>query len=116
MFRRINGGKKEIICTKVVIRNNIFSRGTGLMFHRRIFDEAHIFTFAGQKKVPLTMWFVFFPIDVLYLDSKKIIVEMKNNFKPFTNYTPQNNAAYVIEVPAGTIREKKLKIGNKLDF
>ena len=38
------------------------------------------------------MFFVFFPIDVLFLDKNKKVVELKENFKPFSIYFPKNKA------------------------
>ena len=32
------------------------------------------------------MLFVFYPIDVLFLDKNNIVVDKKDNFKPFTLY------------------------------
>lgn len=86
------------------------------MFHKKIFDEAHIFVMQGEKWIPLTNWFVFFPIDVLYLDRDKKIVELKKSFKPFTNYNPKQDAIYVIELPNGIIDEKELDVGDILEF
>lgn len=108
--------KKVAVCTNVLFHINLFSQGTGLMLHKKIRDEAHIFPFDKKKKVALTMWFVFFPIDVLFLDEKKRIIEMKENFRPFTNYYPEKQASYVIELPEGTIRKKELAVGQNLYF
>ncbi len=116
MLKKITEKKSEVICSKVIFRRNSFSQGIGLMFHRRIHDEAHVFIFKKPRKIPLTMWFVFFPIDVLYLDKNKKIIEIKEDFKPFTNYYPEKECAYVIELPNGTIKKKKLGLEDKLDF
>jgi len=116
MLSVLSGKSKKIVCTKVIFRNNVFSKGFGLMCHKKIVDEAHIFLFNEKKRVALTMWFVFFPIDVLYLDENKKIVEIKENFKPFKNYYPKKEAMFVIELPNGTVKEKKLKIEDKLNF
>jgi uncharacterized membrane protein (UPF0127 family) len=108
--------KKEIICSKVVFRKSIFRKAFGLMLHKKIHDEAHIFVFDTKRKVDLTMWFVFFPIDVLFLDAKKRIVEIKQDFRPFSNYFPEKESLFVIELPEGTVKKKKLKINDKLEF
>ena len=66
-----------------------------------------IFAFDEEKIVPLHMFFVFYPIDVLFLDKNKIVVEMKENFMPFTFYTPARKAKYIIEIPNKTIKKNK---------
>jgi hypothetical protein len=108
--------KKFVVCDKVVFRERFLSKAFGLQFHKKIYDEAHVFLFDEKKKVALTMWFVFFPIDVLYLDEKKRIVEIKENFKPFANYFPKKESLFVIELPQGTIKEKKLKLNEEMIF
>jgi uncharacterized protein len=108
--------KRKNISSKIVYHISHLSQATGLQFHKKIVDEVHIFPFSSERKVPLTMWFVFFSIDVLYLDKNKKIVEMKENFKPFTNYFPKQISAFVIELPAGTIKEHKLELNEKMVF
>ncbi|MGV8168791.1 MAG: DUF192 domain-containing protein [Candidatus Nanoarchaeia archaeon] len=116
MLRVVRKGKKEIVCTKVVFRKSFFRKATGLMFHKKIRNEAHVFVFKEKRKIDLTMWFVFFPIDVVFLDEKKRIVEIKENFRPFTNYYPKKESFFVVELPQGTIKRKKLKINDLLEF
>lgn len=62
------------------------------------------------------MFFVFFPIDVLFANKEKKIVEIKENFKPFTFYNPKKKAKYVIELPQNTIKNTKTKIDDTLEF
>lgn len=116
MLYLIRNSKKITICKTVFFHNNLFSKGTGLMFSSKIKDEAHIFPFNEEKKVSLTMWFVFFSIDVLYLDKNKKIVEVIEGFKPFTNYFPKKNSMYVVELPLGFIKKHKLKIKDVVFF
>lgn len=101
--------KKKIIAKKIIKRTNIFQKGTGLMFHKKITNEAHIFYFKRAQTLKLTMIFVFFPIDVLFLKKGKI-VDLKENFKPFTNYTSKVKADTFIELPKSFIKKHNLKI------
>ena len=86
------------------------------MFHRKITNTGYVFVLRKEQRYPLHMWFVFFPIDVLYLDSDKYIVEIKEYFKPFSLYFPKQKARYVIELPEGTISTKNLRIGDRIEF
>ena len=56
------------------------------------------------------MFFVFFPINVLFLDKNKQIIEIKKNFRPFTTYKSKNKANYVVEISKN---KKEYKIGQK---
>ncbi|MBL7054752.1 DUF192 domain-containing protein [Candidatus Woesearchaeota archaeon] len=75
-----------------------------------------IFIFKKEKIIPLHMFFVFFPIEVLFLDKNKIVAEIKENFKPFTFYSPRKKSKYIIELPKDSIKKSKTKINDKIIF
>ena len=101
---------------KMIIRESILGKAVGLMFHRRLDDTAMVFPLKKEEIVSLHMLFVFFPIDVLYLDSEKKVVKIKESLKPFTFYNPKNKAVYIIELPKGTIERTKTTINDKIGF
>ncbi len=104
----------KVITKSAKLCASVFSKTVGLMFSKK--PKTLIFKFNKEKIVPLHMFFVFFPIDVLFLDKNKTIIEIKENFKPFSFYNPKNKAGYIIEFPKDTIKNKKIRIGNKLNF
>ena len=103
-----------MILHNVIFCDNIFSKMRGQMFRKRA--KNLVFVFDCEQKVPLHMMFVFFSIDVLYLDSDCNVVEIKEGLKPFRFYNPEKNAMYVVELPNGTINRKEIKIGSKITF
>lgn len=103
----------DLITKNIINRTNIFQKGTGLMFHKKILNEAHIFYFKHAQVLKLTMFFVFFPIDVIFINNGKI-VDLKENFKPFTNYTPKAKADIFIELPAGFIKKFGLGLNKEI--
>ena len=109
-----NKTKKTLLAKNAKICKNIFSKGLGLMFSRK--KKTIIFIFKKEKKVPLHMFFVFYPIDVLFLNKNKNVVEKKENFKPFAFYSPKNKSKYVIELPKATIKKTKTGLGDKIEF
>ncbi len=96
-------------------RKNPFSKAKGLMF-TKYKDRADIFHFEEEKIEVLHMLFVFRPIDVLFLNKKKEIVEIKEFLGPFKFYKPEKKAKYIVELPSGRIKEKKLRQGMKIEF
>ncbi len=100
---------------KIVFCDSFAGKFRGLMFTRKS-DRALVFRFAREKRTALHMFFVFYPIDVVYLNSARIIVEMKPNFRPFRVYFPGNKARYVLELPAGYIQKHDLAVGEKFDL
>ena len=84
------------------------------MFSRK--SKTLIFVFKKEKIAPLHMFFVFYPIDVLFLNKNNIVVEIKENFKPFSFYNPKNKAKYIIEIPKNIVKETKTELGDKIEF
>ncbi len=106
---------KNTISNELRFCNTILSKATGLMFSRKT-NKSLIFTYDKEKKESLHMLFVFYPIDVIFLDKDKKVVEIKENFKPFTFYNPKHKAQYIIELPSGTVDASKTKVGHKISF
>ena len=88
------------------ICRSLLSKARGLMFSRK---ENLVFVFGKEKQISLHMFFVFFPIDVLFLDRNKRIVEIKRNFQPFSFYTSKEKAKYAVELT----EKNSYKIGEK---
>ncbi len=106
--------RKRILARNYKRCESIFSKTVGLMFSKKY--RSLIFIFPEEKVVPLHMFFVFYPIDVLFLDKKKRVVEIKENFRPFSFYSPKNRAKYVIELPNEKVKKTGTKLGDKIVF
>jgi uncharacterized protein len=111
-----NKTKKKIICSNKKILSGIFEKAKGLMFSMPIKDTGYVFVFDTPRRIDLHMFFVFFPIDLLFLDADKRVIEMKNNFLPFTLYYSARKANYVIELPNGTVKDTKTELGDAILF
>ncbi len=93
---------------------SILSKAVGLRFHRKITDKAYIFEFASPRMISMDMVFVHFSIDVIFLDEKNAVIELKEDFRPYTFYTSKNMAKTVIETPQGYVKREKIRIGDKI--
>ena len=71
--------------------------------------------FNKERTISLHNFFVFYPIDVLILDENKKVVEIKENFKPFTFWNSKNKGKYLIELGKETSK-KKVKLNDLLEF
>ncbi len=82
--------------------------GGGMLF---VFDETanHGFWMKDMK----------FPIDILWIDENKQIIDSISNWAtstyPKISY-PKQKAKYVLELPAGFIDAHKIKLGEFLEF
>lgn len=112
-----NKSRKKILAKKAIVCRSILSKARGLMFSKKIKAKALVFIFNKEKKYSLHMFFVFFPIDVLWLDKNRKVVDMKENFRPFSLIAkPKNDAKYIIELPAGTIKNTNTEIKDRISF
>lgn len=114
MIKNIN---KDIVIKKdsIYYCNSYISKIIGLMFSINK-NKALIFNFKKETHTSLHMFFVFFSIDVLFLNKDKKIIEIKENFKPFSFYYPKNKFHYVIELPKNIIKETNTEMGDVISF
>jgi len=108
-----NSTRKNIIAKDAKTCSKIFSKTFGLMFSK---PRTLIFIFKKEKIVPLHMFFVFYPLDILFLNEKKVVVEKKENLRPFRTYSPKKKAMYILEMTKGIIKKSKTRIGDKIIF
>ena len=108
--------------SKIIVKNveycrTIFEQARGLMFRLPIKDKCLIFVFRKESRPHFHMLFVFFHIDMVFLDSNRKIVDLRSRVRPFRlEIKPRKDCRFVIELPAGTIRKSRLKVGDRLSF
>ena len=57
-----------------------------------------------------------FPIDAVYLDRDRIVIHIEEDLKPWRLAAVRVQAASVLEVPTGTIRESLTELGDQVDI
>ena len=113
-----NVTKNNTIADKVEIAETFFHKTRGLMF-RKDFNHALVFILNEESRInaSIHMFFVFFPIDLVYLDKDKKVVDIYENVKPFTcNITPKKLSSFIVELPAGAIKAKRIGLGDTLKW
>lgn len=114
MIKNSTNGKD--IIPKARVARSLWSRCRGLMFTRQK-DEGLIMVFPREIIASLHMLFVFYPIDILWLDEKQIVVDLRKKVPPFLPLIiPRKKAKYVIELPVGRIHESHTKINDRISF
>lgn len=106
---------KKIILKKYEKATTAFQKFLGLMFRFKV-KKPIVFFFKEEQLIPLHMLFVFMPIDVIFLNAKREVVELKQGFLPFTFYNPRRKAKYLIELANGAIKRQRINIGDKIGF
>jgi len=77
--------------------NGFWKKFKGLMFSKR---RNLIFDLGKETRIGamIHMFFVFYPIDIYWLDRNKNIVDKRINLKPFTIAIPKKKARYIVEI------------------
>jgi len=109
-----NKRNNKILAKKAKLCKNSFSKALGLMFSKK--NQTLLFIFKKEKIISLHMFFVFYPIDILFLNKNKKVVELKENFKPFRVMIAKKPAKYIIELPQGTIKKTNTLLGDTISF
>ena len=106
-----------LIADDVKVSNDMFSKTRGLMFSRKLKKGQALLLVADEEnkmETTIHMFFVFFPIDVLWINEKKEIVDKKTVFPFHPLVSPKNPAKYVLELNKRTTTD--ISIGDSLDF
>lgn len=94
----------------------------GLMFRKSIApNECMLFVFPDYATHPIWMRNMRFPLDILWLDDKRKVVELAESAKPtsgldFSSYRPGKPSRYVLELNAGFVRKNKIKRNDVAKF
>ena len=108
MIAQENGSIYRTIPHTIVIADTFTSRLKGLMFRRTPIEQEGLWIVPCNS---IHMCFMFFSIDVVFLDKNQKIVHLVRNLKPWKFVAPVKNAHSVLELPAGTIEEFTLVSG-----
>jgi hypothetical protein len=76
--------------------------------------EALLFVFKKPGRNSIHMFFMRFPIDLMYLDPSYTVVEIGRGLKPWRLHLSKVDSKYLAELPAGTLDRFKVKLGDKI--
>ncbi len=94
----------------------------GLMFRESIPDDyGMLFVFKEPDYHYFWMKNTLVPLDIAWLNEKKVIIYIKENCKPCKekeceSFGPNLKAKYVLEVKAGFFKKHNIKVGDRLYF
>jgi len=105
----------KVLADKVELAETFWRRFLGLMFRRNFRKgQALLFKLAKSGRYGVHMFFVRFPIDLLYLNQNFVVVDIRRELRPWRIHRPKVKANYIVELPAGTISLTRTKLGHKL--
>ncbi|MFP4005115.1 MAG: DUF192 domain-containing protein [Candidatus Hadarchaeia archaeon] len=105
----------KVMADKVELADSFWSRFRGLMFRRNFGEgEALVFEIPEGRKFGVHTFFVFFPIDLIYLNRDMKVVDLKCGLTPWSTYSPKEESRFLVEIPSGTVQRYGLERGHKL--
>lgn len=119
----INKSSGEVITQNAEIADSFFSRFKGLMLSSEKRDLLLVFPIEDISRAAIHMFFMNFPLDIIWINSKMRIVDIKKEVPPlkFLNpktwkiYKPRKKAKFALELSSGKIG-KRTKIGDEVEF
>jgi uncharacterized membrane protein (UPF0127 family) len=107
-----NDTRATTISSNAEEARTFWSRGRGLML-RESFPQGSALVIDPCSSIH--MFFMRFPIDVLYLDSDDRVVRLQRGIKPWrTGPLWTRGAKYVIELPVGTLDRTRTDMGDQI--
>jgi uncharacterized protein len=105
--------KNTILSDKCLVAGSFASRFMGLM------GRSGIAPGSGLLIVPcnsIHMFFMKFPIDIVFLDKGNKVVYIVEGIRPWKVSKLVRNAHSVLELPSGTVKTCLTEVGDKLEF
>jgi uncharacterized membrane protein (UPF0127 family) len=85
-------------------------------------NEGMLFLEKQPAKYDFWMKGMKFPIDIIWLDSNRVVVHIEHNLQPCVSdldcplYSPDKNALYILETVAGFSQKHNVNTGTQMDF
>lgn len=116
-MRLIDKNSGGILAEEVEIADSFWSRLRGLMFRSKFeWEKALLFRFSEPRKFRIHTFFVFFPIDLIYLDQYLKVQELVRGLSSWRVHSPEVTAKFLIELPEGKIDNARVEVGDKIEL
>lgn len=104
----------------VTVADTPEKRARGLSLRKQLApDEGMFFVFPDAEQYGFWMKDMLFPIDIIWFDANRQIVDVKKGAEPSSYpdvFTPNASSQYVLEVSAGFFTNHHLRIGDTLEI
>ena len=111
-----NSARGNIVCPQVLLANNFWTRGKGLLGRKGLDENEGILLVPGTS---IHMFGMKFAIDVIFLTKDYLVTDFIENIGPGKAHVARNNAGKphsALEVAAGTIQKCGVQVGDQLEM
>jgi len=120
----LNKSKDTILVKDIEIADSAFRKAVGLMFRKNLRNNRGLLmTFGNESRPGIWMLGMRFPIDLVFIDRRKRVVDLRENIKPmglnpgtWRVHYPRKSVRYVLELNKGMISRTGTGIGDVLEF
>ena len=106
-----NESKDTVLSQKPFLAKSALSRMRGML--ARKFDDFDAMIF--EKNNSIHMFFMSYPLDVLYLDTEGKVIGIRHGIKPW-RLSACSKAETTIELPEGVLIEAKTELGDQVRY
>jgi uncharacterized membrane protein (UPF0127 family) len=119
-----NKTRGTVLCETHEVAGTPWRRATGLMF-RKALPQGHglLMPIDPPSRPGIWMLGMRFPIDIVFLDPERRVIRIVENAKPlglswktWKISFPPGPAGFVLELPAGRVRETKTQVGDAVEL
>lgn len=117
LFSPSSGAPPWLVKVEVARTSDELMRG--LMYRRELAaDTGMLFVFTGEDIRRFWMRNTYVPLDMVFLDARRVVVGIEANAVPLdeTSRGPDAPAQYVVEVRAGAAKQHGLDVGARAEF
>jgi uncharacterized membrane protein (UPF0127 family) len=114
-----SSGGKARTTIDIEIADDDYRREIGLMDRRSMGErEGMLFIFPDERPVGFWMKDTYIPLDIIFVNSRREIVTIHKNAKPFSEETYPSTAPaqFVVEVNGGFTEKYGIVAGNRIDW
>ena len=112
-MRIINISKGTVLAAECMQADSFIKRFRGLMLKPCLPEGRGLLI---KPCSSIHMFFMRFPIDVLFLDKNNMVVYTISNIKPWRISPLIRNAKSVVELPAGTLQKSRTEAGDMISM
>lgn len=108
-----NDTRQATLANSATRADTFLARGRGLMFASSLAEGGGLVI---EPCNSIHMFFMRFPLDVLFLDAQHHVLFMYRGIKPWRVGRVVRGAKMAIELPEGIIKETDTQVGDKITF
>lgn len=106
-----NVSKDNIVLENLTLANGFMQKLKGLMGRKKLNKSEGLMLFSCNS---IHTCFMRFPIDVVFLNINHEVIAVKKGVRPWRMVNYVKKAYITVEMPEGTIENKKIEVGDLL--